>query len=227
MANDKLVALIAPEPRRPAVRARRPLDRPQPAGHARPPARGVSPQGAGRRRRPQRRGRRQRSRGLQAGRARQAAAIRRPTRARACSIISTIRDATLAAVARGEAPERGDFLSRRLRSPAAPQSRPHPGAAVPRRATAGGVPRANHQGRHARSRQLDAGNRLPAGRPAAGPAAALRRRVQLRRPARGRRRPLLLRSRPAAASANSARSSTWPTPASWAWSTNGWASTWT
>ena len=67
----------SPRPRRPALRARRPLDLPQPAGHARPPARSLSPQGA----RPARttaRRRRQHSRPrrLQAGRPRPAAAIR-------------------------------------------------------------------------------------------------------------------------------------------------------
>ena len=45
---------------------------------------------------------------------------------------------------------------------------------------------------------------------AAGPAAALRRRVQLRRPARRRRRPLLPRPCHGNDSASSARSSTWP-----------------
>ena len=105
-------------------------------------------------------------------------------RARACSIISTIRDATLAAVAAGEAAERGDFLPRPYEARLRRNPEPHPGAAARakgmRRRRAG----ADHQGRDARSRQLDAGNRLPARRPAAGPAAALRRRVQFRRPAR-------------------------------------------
>ena len=41
LASDKLVACW-PGPRRPAVRARRAADRPQPAGHADPPARGLS-----------------------------------------------------------------------------------------------------------------------------------------------------------------------------------------
>ena len=55
-------------------------------------------------------------------------------------------DATLAAVASGQAPQRGDFVAGGLRGPAPPQSRPHPGAAQPRRQRLG-HPLADHQGR--------------------------------------------------------------------------------
>ena len=44
LANDQLVCLLAPARRRTDVRTGRAVDLPQPAGHARPPARGVSPQ---------------------------------------------------------------------------------------------------------------------------------------------------------------------------------------
>ena len=58
-----------------------------------------------------------------------------------------------------------------------------------------GAAGADHQGPDARRRQRHAGDRLPAGEPAAGPAAALRRGDEFRRPARRRRRPLLPRPR--------------------------------
>ena len=55
--------------------------------------------------------------------------------------------------------------------------------------------RADHQGPDAGRRQRDAPDRLPAGKPAAGPAALVRRRAELCRAARRGRRPLLPRPR--------------------------------
>ena len=68
----------------------------------------------------------------------------------------------------------------------------------------------DHQGHHARGRQLDAGNRLPDRRAAAGSVVPFRRRVQFRRPARRRRRSLLPRRRRQRLG-HLARSSIWPT----------------
>ena len=70
---------------------------------------------------------------------------------------------SLAALARGEATERGDFLDPAIRSPLAPQSQPHAGA-VGRAGHCRRFAGADHQGRHARSRQRQPGDRLSARR---------------------------------------------------------------
>ena len=118
-------------------------------------------------------------------------------------------DATLEAVAGGQAVERGDFVDGVYEARIRRNPRPHPGAADPRRATPGACPLRITKGVTLEAGSDRAGDRLPAGGPAAGPAAALRRRVQLRRPARRRRRPLLLSTATGRSGwASSARSST-------------------
>ena len=123
-------------------------------------------------------------------------------------------ETTLAAVASGQAAVRSDFTHANYEAKIRRNAAPHPGAVGPRRLglrPAG----ADHQGPDARRRQRDAGDCLFAGEPAAGPAAALRRRDELCRPARRRRRPLLPRPRrqPPGAAWHAARSGRVPGPA--------------
>ena len=129
-------------------------------------------------------------------------------------------------MARGEAAERGDFLPRHLRSPAAPQSQSHAGAARRARQRLAACRVQDHQGRDARSRQLDAwksptcSKGLPPGQPL-----HFARRVQFRRPAR---------PAPTTATSTTATGTAWASwhaarsarrARAWAWSTSGWAST--
>ena len=133
LANDKLVALLAPSRGGHAVRARRPLDLPQPAGHAHPPARGLSPQGAGRRRRPQRRGRRPATAWSSSRTASTSGCNTTTTRARAWSITSTTTTRRWTRSPRGEAARAGRLPQPAVRSPLRRNPRPHAGAADPRR----------------------------------------------------------------------------------------------
>ena len=126
------------QPRRAAVRARRALDLPQPAGHACPAARGVSPQGARLGQhgdggsiidaKPSR---------LQASRPRSAAAVRPHPRK---SLVDHFYDneATLEAVVARRGAGAGRFRRSAVRSQAPPQSEPRAGAAVPARASPDG-----------------------------------------------------------------------------------------
>ena len=99
---------------------------------------------------------------------------------------------TLAAVAAGEAIERGDFVAR----PYEARLRRNPNRMQVQLTSQGAVgesPVKVTKSLTLGSRQLDAGDRLPAGRASARPATVFWRRVQLRRFAVGCRRPLLLR----------------------------------
>ena len=138
LAGDKLDRLRRPSRGGADLRARRPLDLPQPAGHAQPPARGVSSPGAGR---PNWR-RRQRNR-----RHSVRSSSSRPASKTSCSTTRTLRKSLLDHLyddecrlrpwLSGEAMERGDFLGLGPTKPAPPQSRPHPGQLVRGKATPG------------------------------------------------------------------------------------------
>ena len=214
------------QPRRAAARTRRPPHPPQPAGHAWP----AGPRPITARCWPA-----STSTATRWPASTTAWSSSRPTSTSGCNTTTTPRkslldlfydnDATLEAVAAGTAPQRGDFVdglyeARIRRNPDRIQVQ------LIREGTAGGVPV-----RITKGLTLDAGSstlqdRLPAGEPAHRPAAALRRRVELRRPARRRRRPLLPATSTANASASSARSSICRASSAWACATSGWGSTW-
>ena len=214
------------QPRRHARRAGRPPHPAQPAGHALAAAGGLSPQGAGRR---------EPVRTATAPAFTTAWSSSRPTstsgssttstRGRASSDLFYDNETTLAAVASGQAAVRSDFTHANYEAKIRRNARPHPGAVGPRRLGLRRA-RADHQGPDARRRQRDAGDRLFAGEPAAGPAAALRRRDELCRPARRRRRPLLPRPRRQPPGAAWHASSIWASAWACTCATSGWASTW-
>ena len=192
-----------------AVRAGRALDLPQPAGHARPPARGVSPQGAGRRR--------------AAATARSPAfttawSSSRPASTSGCNTTAAPRKSLLdhfydpGATLRGRQPRRSDRAGRlrpgrstNRKSAAAPTAcRCSSRGWAAWRAARCGSPRASRS--TAGSPTLEIAyllENLPADL-----AAALCGRAQFRRPALRRRRPLLPRRPAATAWASSAGSST-------------------
>ena len=158
-------------------------------------------------------------------RPRPAAAVRPPPAQEPASITSTPLDATLGGGRRRRVRRARRFRPRRLRSQAAPQ----PDRMQVQLIREGQCRRAADPASPRASRSKPATTTLEIAYLLEGlppdEHAALRRRVQLRRPALRRRRPLLPRRRAASGSASSARSSTSRRRRSWAWSTNGWAST--